>query len=145
MRARLGIAAALAAACACFLLGRMSVAQEDAGPPLPEDNAFCLVCHVNLEDEELVAQHIKGGVTCMHCHGVSYEHRDDESHNTPPDVLFGRAETGPFCGECHEGHARPEAVAEFMARWHGKVRENGRVIRGNAICTDCHGTHSRTR
>ena len=126
-----------------LVAARLSVAQ-DGPPPLPKDNSPCLVCHINLEDEELVATHVACEITCMHCHGVSYEHRDDESHRTPPDVLFGRAEIDPFCTPCHAQHKDQAKVDAFLQEWQGKVRPNGRTIRKNAVCTDCHGVHTIT-
>ncbi|MFQ6133534.1 MAG: hypothetical protein ACE5R4_15935 [Armatimonadota bacterium] len=109
--------------------------------PLPKDNSACMVCHLNLGDEELVVKHLPYGVTCMLCHGLCFEHRNDESSQTKPDVLFGRAEVKPFCRKCHEGHKHPKKVKAFLAEWEGKVRPNGRLILEQAICTDCHGTH----
>ena len=124
----------------CAQMTSQTLAQEDEAP-LPEDNSFCLVCHVNFEEEELVAQHLPGGVTCCHCHGASYDHRDDESHRTPPDILFGRAEIDPFCETCHAEHEATEKVEAFMEEHSQQLRPNGRVLRTNAVCTDCHGVH----
>ncbi len=108
---------------------------------LPRDNSLCLLCHMNFGGEELVVQHISEGVTCARCHGVSAEHRNDETSRTKPDVLFGRAEVARFCRKCHKKHKRPSRVAAFLAEWQGRTRPNGRLILPQAMCTDCHGTH----
>jgi hypothetical protein len=107
-----------------------------------EDNSACLVCHANLEQEEVAATHLKFGITCSHCHGLSYEHADDEGHMTKPDVTFGRAQVAPFCERCHGPHESPHKVSAFFEQWHGKTRPNGRELLDEAVCTDCHGTHT---
>lgn len=109
---------------------------------LPEDNSLCLLCHANFRDEELAARHLGQGITCAHCHGISYEHMDDETSRTKPDILFGRAEVAAFCRRCHSQHQRPEKVAAFLNEWKGKTRPNGRLILQQAMCTDCHGEHA---
>jgi hypothetical protein len=108
---------------------------------LPNDNSLCLLCHSNLREEELVTTHLAQGITCAHCHGISYEHMDDETSRTKPDILFGRAEIAAFCSRCHGEHEAPEKVAAFLDEWNGKTRPNGRLILRQAMCTDCHGEH----
>lgn len=112
---------------------------------MPEDNELCLLCHANFRAETLASTHLPHGVTCAMCHGISYEHMDDETSRTPPDILYGRAEVAQFCSRCHEGHKNPELVELFLAAWRGKTRANGRLILGQAMCTDCHGEHSLLR
>ncbi len=107
----------------------------------PKDNSLCLLCHANFREETLVTDHTKGGITCTHCHGISFEHMDDETSRTKADIMFGRAEVAPFCQRCHEGHQEPDKVAAFLAEWKSKTRPNGRVILQQAMCTDCHGEH----
>jgi hypothetical protein len=108
---------------------------------MPKNNSACLVCHINFEKELLVSTHLKKGITCARCHGVSYDHMNDEEAVTKPDVLFGRSEVDPFCRKCHKEHRNPAAVAKFLAEWKGRRRPHRRLIRPNAICTDCHGEH----
>jgi hypothetical protein len=108
---------------------------------MPEDNMACLVCHVNLGREELAETHEQFGITCSHCHGLSYEHADDEGHLTPPDVLFGRAEVAPFCERCHGPHEEPEKADAFFDEWEGDDRPNGHKLLDKTVCTDCHGRH----
>ncbi len=143
MKLRWAIGASVLASGAWLLTGHLCLAKagKPKAPPLPKDNSFCLVCHINFDEEELAADHVAKEVTCMHCHGVSYDHRDDESHRTPPDVLFGRAEVEPFCKKCHKKHKDQKKADAFLAEWDGKLRPNGRVVRENAVCTDCHGVH----
>ncbi len=109
---------------------------------LPEDNSKCLLCHANFEEEALVTTHLVQGITCAVCHGISHEHMNDETSQTKPDIMFGRAEVQPFCERCHDAHQHPDTVAQFQAQWQGKVRPNGRLILKQAMCTDCHGIHA---
>ncbi len=108
---------------------------------MPKDNSACLVCHINFEKEELVATHLKKGITCARCHGASKAHMNDEEAATEPDVLFGRAEVAPFCRQCHGDHRDKAAVDRFLAQWQSKRRPHRRLIRADSICTDCHGLH----
>ena len=109
---------------------------------LPKGNSLCLLCHANFASEELVTAHLQDGVTCAVCHGLSYEHMNDETSRTKPDLLFGRAQVGRFCRRCHTAHQDPDRVSAFLAEWKGKTRPNGRLILQQAVCTDCHGTHA---
>jgi hypothetical protein len=109
---------------------------------LPKDNSLCLLCHANFREEELVTTHLKQGVTCAVCHGLSDEHMNDETSRTRPDVLFGRAQVAAFCGRCHGAHDDPAEVTAFRTEWQGKPRPNGRLILQQAMCTDCHGVHA---
>ena len=146
MTRRLILALPLALAAACLLAYQPLPAKTAVGKGarLPQDNSLCLLCHMNLEKEELVVQHLAEGVTCAHCHGVSAEHRNDETSRTRPDVLFGRAEVAPFCRKCHKRHKEHARVDAFLAQWQGKTRPNGRLILAQAMCTDCHGVHVMT-
>jgi len=112
---------------------------------MPGDNEFCLPCHMNFTNETLAAKHLAQGISCAMCHGLSYEHMNDETSRTKPDVLFGRSETAEFCNRCHVEHADPDAVAAFLAEWKNRTRENGRLILQQATCTDCHGEHAMIR
>ncbi|MBI5832427.1 MAG: hypothetical protein HZB16_08990 [Armatimonadetes bacterium] len=131
---------ATAVALGLLALAAPTIGQQ-ASRPLPRDNTLCLTCHINFETEDIVAKHLAAKLTCAHCHGLSYDHANDEESAAKPDVLFGRTEVSPFCGKCHEQHKRPEVVAKALADWKGSRRPNGRLIRENAMCTDCHGDH----
>ncbi|MBM3497785.1 MAG: hypothetical protein FJX74_03855 [Armatimonadetes bacterium] len=109
---------------------------------LPTDNSLCLLCHANFRSEELVTVHLAQGVTCAVCHGLSFEHMNDETSRTKPDLLYGRAQVSSFCTRCHGRHAQPEKVQAFLIQWKGKTRPNGRLILQQATCTDCHGLHA---
>jgi hypothetical protein len=109
---------------------------------LPSDNSLCVLCHANLREEELVTVHLQDGVTCAVCHGISFEHMNDETSRTKPDTLFGRAQIAAFCTRCHGPHADPGKVQAFLGEWTGKTRPNGRLILQQAMCTDCHGVHA---
>jgi len=109
------------------------------------DNSVCLVCHADLEDEDLVAAHLKGGITCAGCHGLSESHRSDEANITKADILFGRAEIGPFCKSCHPKHKSGKQYQVFVKEWLGRRRPNGRMVTADSTCTDCHGNHAILR
>ncbi|MGQ9730068.1 MAG: cytochrome c3 family protein [Candidatus Zipacnadales bacterium] len=109
---------------------------------LPENNELCLFCHENFGAEELVSVHLRQGIPCAVCHGLSYEHMNDETSHTKPDIMFGRAEVATFCLRCHGDHTNPAKVQDFLAKWKGRTRANGRLILQQARCTDCHGTHA---
>ena len=107
-----------------------------------EDNASCLVCHLDFEKELIVAQHLEAGITCMACHGDSDVHRADEFNVMTPDVIWGRAEIDPFCKQCHQEHKHPKKVEAFLDQWESKRRPNRRWIERESVCTDCHGNHA---
>jgi len=136
-----GLARATVLAAALCAAGAFVGAQQEAVPPAPGDNSFCLVCHINFAEEDLAARHVAKGIACTTCHGDSFDHRDDESHRTPPDVLYGRAEVEPFCKGCHEAHKSPGNVEAYRLAHKGETRPNGRTIRRTSVCTDCHGVH----
>jgi hypothetical protein len=91
-------------------------------------NAACYVCHMQFVREELSKVHLRAEVTCVHCHGISAGHANDENIGaTPPDIVFSRAEVDAMCLECHSLHAISDEAAA------------GRPP--SPVCTDCHGTH----
>ena len=134
------------------LLGAVGVRRDRPGPrpalaaeevKLDDgNNAACLCCHADFDGEELVEKHLAQRITCRSCHGPSEYHRQDETLMTRPDLLWGRAEVVGFCKPCHAAHKNPAAVVAFQAQWVGKARPNGRFIREDAVCTDCHGQHT---
>lgn len=127
-------------ACLALLLG-YGGSERGEKPPARQDNSLCLVCHLDFEAEPLSTDHLAQGITCVRCHGRSEHHMSDETLMTKPDILFGRAEVEPFCYKCHQKHKNPAAVEEFLQQWRGKIRPNGRTVRQDSICTDCHGRH----
>ena len=110
--------------------------QEDEGA----DNSWCTVCHINLQDEKLVAIHQPIGTGCEQCHGISDNHSADEDGITAPDKMFPRDGIIEFCQGCH-----PDEV--LLAKPVHKVVLTGKNA-GKKVCTDCHGKHkleNRTR
>jgi len=106
------------------------------------DNSACLVCHMDLADEPIAAKHVAAEIVCVSCHGPSEEHGGDELNIISPDVTFGRSEIVPFCKSCHPTHKTGEDYDEFVKKWYGKRRPNGRMVLDNPVCTDCHGNHA---
>jgi hypothetical protein len=56
--------------------------------------------------------------------------------------MIGRAEIDAFCLRCHPRHPDEASYADFMGRWAGERRPNGRMILPDSVCTDCHGDHA---
>jgi len=106
-----------------------------------KDNSACLVCHLDLENEDLVAVHLKAGIVCAGCHGDSEMHRSDELNVAPPDIVFGANEIVSFCKACHPTHKYEQKYQDFMKEWDGRRRPNARLVNTDSLCTDCHGNH----
>lgn len=109
---------------------------SDAESPSPLGaNAACLVCHMTFLEDSLSKVHLRNGMSCASCHGVSAPHANDEEiGRTPPDRSFKRTEVDPFCKKCHTLHrAWP---ADIVKAW--KKLGRGPEL---PVCTDCHGTH----
>lgn len=107
-----------------------------------EDNQSCMVCHLDFEEEKISAVHLKKGITCAGCHGDSEAHRGDEWNIIRPDVIWGRAEMGPFCKQCHKKHPHGEKYQAFLEKWLDKRRSTGRWVTRESVCLDCHGNHA---
>jgi len=109
-----------------------------------------LVCHINLEEEELVDIHRPMGVGCETCHGLSDAHSSDEDNLTAPDIMWAKNRINSRCMTCH---LRKELLAsedggdshqETLARWDDPKNAD----EGEKYCTECHGEHrirNRTR
>ncbi len=113
---------------------------QDAGGQ--KDNSVCLVCHMDMEAEEIVVVHLKAGIVCAACHGPSEVHRSDELNIMKPEVVFGRSEIDPFCRACHRTHTSSEQYTRFVKEWTGRRRLNGRMVTSGSTCMDCHGNHA---
>jgi len=105
------------------------------------DNYYCLVCHVNFEEEKLVETHLPVGVGCELCHGMSDKHSEDEDNITPPEIMFAKAGIIPFCTTCHDKQELMEAEEhEELFALEAEQRKP---------CTECHarkhGLEVRTR
>jgi hypothetical protein len=99
-------------------------------------NAACYVCHMTFVHEEISKIHLAEKTGCIHCHGLSAAHANDENIGaTKPDITYTREQVDPSCYKCHEDHDVPakDVVARFIER----------ELPANVapICTDCHGTH----
>jgi hypothetical protein len=107
-------------------------------------NLFCLACHGNFEDEDLVLKHKVVGIGCERCHGESQRHRSDEANITPPEIMYPRARINPTCMMCHprediehvNGHKVILAGAETV--FDEKTPEGPKEV-----CTDCHAKSHR--
>ncbi len=125
-------------------VGSPLTASNQSTATTPGDNSACILCHQNFQDEVITEKHREAGVACIDCHGVSADHAGDELNIMLPDVMFGRREIEPFCSQCHrkQDHPKGELYQSFLNEWLGKYRPNGRIVRNNSICTDCHGNHA---
>ena len=110
---------------------------EEAGPEMPDENQACYVCHTNYEEEPFAVYHGVDDVTCIDCHGKSFDHRNDEDNITPPDVMYPPEKIAGKCAECHETH--DASAAKVLARWRERCPEKDDPK--SIVCTDCHGQH----
>jgi len=96
-------------------------------------NARCMECHIDFEEEEIVAVHGRHGVSCVRCHGPSRAHMADEVRKTKADATFRGPAMAVFCLTCHKPgrHGRVKAHAAERAKPLAKRRS----------CTACHGEH----
>jgi len=137
MRSKVPAAAALVAAAlfASCVGGPRRGAPSAQQKVAAKANEVCFDCHIDFKGEELVAKHVKGGVTCARCHGASKPHMDDEVRKTPADVTFRGKTMRVFCHTCHspEKHMtlEPHQLAAAAEARTGKPKS----------CTECHGDH----
>ncbi len=105
----------------------------------PADNSFCLVCHANYETEKLVKVHVREGVGCETCHGISDKHSEDEDSLIPPDVIFARSSVGLFCLECHDKGELIESEEDHRKFFDDKEPpQNPDEAAKKKTCTSCH-------
>lgn len=125
-------------------------APDRSQKPVPADNSYCLVCHINLEKEKLVAWHLPAGVGCETCHGMSDKHSADEDNLTAPEIMWAKPRINPRCLTCHpqadllKSKDGGDSHKEAFARWEKPAAADD----GERYCTDCHGDHhipNRTR
>ena len=91
-------------------------------------NAACYVCHIGFVKEQISKVHLSKDIPCIHCHGLSASHANDENVGaTPPDITFERDEIDIMCLKCHSMHTIPG------------VELSG--YQSHPVCTDCHSSH----
>jgi len=133
--------------------------QSKAEPIEPADNSYCLVCHLNYENEKLTRQHQVAGVGCAKCHGESEKHSGDEDGLTAPDMIYAHEDVNKFCMTCHpqEKLAKNKNHEDlFPAKLadQGKLKadkqpaksggKTGKSEAGERLaCTECHGENHR--
>jgi hypothetical protein len=108
-------------------------AEQQGEDQLIADNSSCYVCHLNYEGEELALDHEVAGVGCKQCHGPSYDHCNDESNLTPPDVMYPEAKINPHCMTCH-----PKDDIVYVSGHKHIFRKD---VTPQPVCTHCHGEH----
>ena len=123
-----------------------------AEPVEPADNSYCLVCHLNYENEKLVHRHQVAGGGCTKCHGESEKHSGDEDGLTAPDIIYAPADVNKFCMTCHpqEKIAKnkyhedvfPAKVAPKTGKQAAKSAGPSKVEE-QLVCTECHGEKHR--
>jgi hypothetical protein len=123
-----------------------------AEPVEPADNSYCLVCHLNYENEKLAHKHQVAGVGCTKCHGESEKHSGDEDGLTAPDIIYAHEDVNKFCMTCHpqdkiaknKNHADvfPAKVADKTDKHTGKSAGPSKAEE-QLVCTECHGEKHR--
>jgi hypothetical protein len=133
--------------------------KEKAEPIEPADNSYCLVCHLNYENEKLTHKHQIVGVGCAKCHGPSEKHSGDEDGLTAPDIIYAHEDVNKFCMTCHpqeklaksknhkdlmpailadQGKLKADKSPAKSAGKAGKLEAEDRLV-----CTECHGENHR--
>lgn len=96
------------------------------------ENTACFVCHANYMNESLASRHAGVNIGCVHCHGESTVHRNDENNTTPPEIMYPAEKIDAFCQGCHStAHDIPPKT--IIIRWLERVKE-----KPNPSCTGCH-------
>ena len=134
------------------------------------ENNACFVCHANYMSEYLASRHAAVNIGCIHCHGESTVHRNDENNTTPPEIMYPAEKIDAFCQGCHStahdippktiitrwlkhSEEEPNASctgchkeddvppAKVVARWKERGLDKAKNDPDEIICTDCHGEH----
>jgi hypothetical protein len=114
-----------------------SASPSGTGTGTGADNAPCFVCHANYRSEPLAQKHAENQLGCVHCHGASFAHRNDENNTTPPETMYAAEDIDRACQQCHPSHDVPAAKVLALGLERGLGRAGPRAI----VCTDCHGQH----
>ena len=98
-------------------------------------NAACYVCHANYENEPLAQWHAKANFACTNCHGESIAHKNDENHQTSPDIMYPANNIDQACRKCHPAHdVQP---VEVVRRWREHIGDKTTDV----LCEQCHESH----
>jgi excinuclease UvrABC ATPase subunit len=160
------VAGCLMLVVACLVFGSTILSDEERSPDndpkwnvkkpdltgevMEADNSYCLVCHINLEDEELVEIHSPNGIGCEFCHGMSIKHSADEDNLTPPEIMWSKHRINTRCMTCHEQEdmLKEEKAAKAHKKMLADMAKPDRDLTKISHCTKCHGKHrikNRTR
>jgi hypothetical protein len=109
-------------------------------------NPYCMVCHLDFDEEELALQHEIWGIGCERCHGESFRHRSDEANITPPEIMYPKERINPSCMSCHprqniQDTKDHEPILEAGLSVFEEATPSGRNAK--KYCTDCHGSKHR--
>jgi len=109
-------------------------------------NPFCLACHLDFDEEELVLSHEIFGIGCERCHGESLRHRSDEANITPPEIMYPKERINPSCMSCHPRHEIRDTqdhqpILEAGLSAFEEATPTGEDAK--KYCTDCHGSKHR--
>ena len=101
----------------------------------PADNSYCMVCHLNYENEKLTKVHRVAAIGCEKCHGPSEEHSGDEDGLTPPEIMYAECDIDQFCLTCHpkDKLSRKEHLEDVFSP----------MTDDHLVCTECHGENHR--
>ncbi len=130
---------------------KWKVTKPDLTKELMEaDNSYCIVCHIDLEDEELVDIHQPFGVGCETCHGMSMKHSADEDNLTPPEIMWSKHRINARCMTCHfrKDMLKKEEAAKEHKQVFARMEDPNCKTNKQKHCTECHGEHrikNRTR
>ncbi len=123
------------------------------------ENTACFVCHANYMSESLASRHAGVNIGCVHCHGESTIHRNDENNTTPPEIMYPAEKIDAYCQGCHStAHDIPpktiiarrlgsndmtidELSAKVIARWKERGLDKAETDPDKIVCTNCHGDH----
>jgi len=107
-------------------------------------NPFCLACHGNFEDEDLVLKHKVAGIGCERCHGESQRHRSDEANITPPELMYPRARINPTCMMCHPRDTIKHVDShKVILDGAATVLDEEKPDAPLTVCTDCHAKNHK--
>jgi len=109
-------------------------------------NPYCLVCHLDFDEEELALQHEIWGIGCERCHGESFRHRSDEANLTPPEIMYPKERINPSCMSCHprqdiQDTKDHDPILEAGLSTFEEATPSG--ANAKKYCTDCHGSKHR--